>query len=38
MEIHKVNLQSKLNTFSEYWMPKIVGELNNQLVKIAKFK
>ncbi|MDL5512493.1 cupin domain-containing protein [Arenibacter sp. M-2] len=38
MEIHKVNLQSKLNTFSEYWTPKIVGELNNQLVKIAKFK
>ena len=38
MEIHKVNLQSKLNTFSEYWTPKIVGELNNQLVKLAKFK
>lgn len=38
MEINKVNLQSKLNTFNEYWTPKIVGELNNQLVKIAKFK
>ncbi len=38
MEIKKVNLQSKLNTFSDYWTPKIVGELNNQLVKIAKFK
>lgn len=38
MEIKKVNLQSKLNTFNEYWTPKIVGELNNQLVKIAKFK
>lgn len=38
MEIKKVNLQSKLKTFSEYWTPKIVGELNNQHVKIAKFK
>ncbi|MFD2562554.1 cupin domain-containing protein [Aquimarina rubra] len=37
MEIHKVNLQSKLKTFNEYWTPKIVGSLNNQLVKIAKF-
>jgi mannose-6-phosphate isomerase-like protein (cupin superfamily) len=38
MEINKVNVQSKLNTFKEYWTPKIVGELNNQFVKIAKFK
>ncbi|WP_271766012.1 cupin domain-containing protein [Aquimarina algiphila] len=38
MEINKVNVQSKLNTFNEYWTPKIVGELNNQFVKIAKFK
>lgn len=38
MEIKKVNLNSKLKTFNEYWTPKIVGELNSQLVKIAKFK
>lgn len=38
MEIQKVNLVSKLSTFNEYWTPKIIGELNNQLVKIAKFK
>lgn len=38
MEINKVNVQSKLNTFNEYWTPKIVGELNNPFVKIAKFK
>ena len=38
MEINKVNLNSKLKTFNEYWTPKIVGELNNQFVKIAKFK
>ena len=38
MDINKVNLKSKLNKFDEYWTPKIVGELNNQFVKIAKFK
>lgn len=38
MEIEKVNLNSKLKTFDEFWSPKIVGELNNQFVKIAKFK
>lgn len=38
MEIQKVNLQSKLDTFTAYWTPKIVGELNNQFVKLAKFK
>jgi len=38
MSINKVNLQSKLETFQEYWTPKIVGKLNNQLVKIAKVK
>ena len=38
MDITKVNLNSKLKTFNEFWAPKIVGELNNQLVKIAKFK
>ena len=38
MEINKVNLQDKLDTFTEYWNPKIVGELNNQQVKLAKFK
>ncbi|NNK19207.1 MAG: cupin domain-containing protein [Maribacter sp.] len=36
--MNKVNLQSKLKTFNEYWTPKIIGELNNQYVKIAKFK
>ena len=38
MEINKVNLKSKLETFNEYWSPKVVGELNNQFVKLAKFK
>lgn len=38
MEIKKVNLNDKFNSFTEHWNPKIVGELNNQLVKVAKFK
>ena len=37
-EINKVNIQSKLNALNEFWSPKIIGELNNQQVKIAKFK
>ena len=38
MSINKVNLQSKLSTFSEHWSPKIIGELNGQHVKIAKLQ
>jgi mannose-6-phosphate isomerase-like protein (cupin superfamily) len=34
----KVNLAEKLALFNEYWSPKIVGELNGQQVKLAKFK
>lgn len=34
----KVNLQQKFSLFSEYWSPKIVGELNGQQVKLAKLK
>ena len=38
MEIQKVNLKDKLSSFDEFWTPKIVGELNSQFVKLAKFK
>jgi len=34
----KINLAEKLSLFSEHWSPKIVGELNGQLVKLVKFK
>jgi mannose-6-phosphate isomerase-like protein (cupin superfamily) len=34
----KVNLAQKFSLFDEYWSPKIVGELNGQVVKIAKLK
>ncbi len=38
MEIKKINLNEKFALFSEHWSPKIVGELNQQQVKIAKLK
>ncbi len=34
----KVNIAQKLQLFSDYFNPKIVGELNNQAVKLVKFK
>lgn len=34
----KVNINQKLSLFSDYWSPKIVGELNGQQVKLVKFK
>ena len=34
--MEKVNLARKLESFSEHWSPKIVGELNGQQVKLAK--
>jgi mannose-6-phosphate isomerase-like protein (cupin superfamily) len=34
----KVNLAEKLSLFSEYWSPKIVGELNGQHVKLVKLQ
>src|SRR4051812_7012799 len=35
--MEKVNLREKLATFSDHWNPRIVGELNGQQVKLAKF-
>lgn len=34
----KINLKSKLNSFSDHWNPRIVAELNGQYVKVAKIK
>src|SRR5215469_16064683 len=36
--MNKVNLTEKLNHFSDYWRPRIVGELNGQHVKLVKFR
>jgi mannose-6-phosphate isomerase-like protein (cupin superfamily) len=34
----KVNLEQKLSLFSDYYSPKIVGELNDSHVKLVKLK
>jgi mannose-6-phosphate isomerase-like protein (cupin superfamily) len=34
----KVNLAEKFGQFFEHWSPKIVGELNESYVKVAKLK
>lgn len=36
--MQKVNLSEKFNRITDYWKPKIVGELNGQHVKLAKLK
>lgn len=33
-----VNLADKFTRFTDYWHPRIVGELNGQHVKVAKLK
>jgi mannose-6-phosphate isomerase-like protein (cupin superfamily) len=33
-----VNLAEKFARFTDHWSPKIVGELNGQMVKLAKFQ
>ena len=33
----KINLAEKFSLFTKHWDPKIVGELNNQHVKLVKF-
>ncbi len=37
-EIKPINIMSKFSLFEETWTPKIVGELNNQYVKLCKLK
>jgi mannose-6-phosphate isomerase-like protein (cupin superfamily) len=37
-KMEKINLAEKLSLFKEQWNPKIVGELNGQMVKLVKFK
>ncbi len=36
--MEKVNLAQKLAMFSDYWNPRIVGELNGQHIKLAKLR
>jgi mannose-6-phosphate isomerase-like protein (cupin superfamily) len=34
----KVVVEDKFSQFAEHWNPKVVGELNGQMVKLVKFK
>ena len=34
----KVNIAEKFTRFADYWSPKIVGEVNDMQVKLAKLK
>jgi mannose-6-phosphate isomerase-like protein (cupin superfamily) len=36
--MEKVNLAEKLSLFSDYFNPRIAGELNGQHIKLVKFK
>jgi mannose-6-phosphate isomerase-like protein (cupin superfamily) len=36
--MEKINLAEKLSTFSDYFNPRIAGELNGQQVKLVKFQ
>ncbi len=36
--IDKINLKDKFNQFQERWSPKIIAELNGQMVKLAKLQ
>ena len=37
-KIESINLMNKFSLFDEKWTPKIIGELNNQYVKLCKLK
>ena len=36
--MEKISLQEKFSKFSELWSPKIIGEINDSVVKIGKLK
>ena len=35
--MRKVNLNESFELFSDFWSPKIIGEINDAYVKLAKF-
>jgi mannose-6-phosphate isomerase-like protein (cupin superfamily) len=36
--MERINLAERLTLFSEYWSPRVIGELNGQQVKLAKLR
>ncbi|MAQ69731.1 MAG: mannose-6-phosphate isomerase [Flavobacteriales bacterium] len=37
-KIEVINIKEKFSLFNDEWTPKIIGELNNQYVKLCKLK
>ena len=37
-EIQKVNIEEKFGLFSDYWSPRIAGDLNDSHIKLVKVK
>jgi mannose-6-phosphate isomerase-like protein (cupin superfamily) len=37
-KIEPINIMNKFSLFNENWTPKIIGELNDQYVKVCKLK
>jgi mannose-6-phosphate isomerase-like protein (cupin superfamily) len=38
MDMVKINIAEKFSLFSDHWRPKVVAKLNDQEVKLVKFK
>jgi mannose-6-phosphate isomerase-like protein (cupin superfamily) len=38
MKIQSINIAEKLSLNNDYWVPRVIGELNGQYVKVVKFK
>lgn len=36
--MEKINLSEKLSRFGDHWSPKVIAELNGQLVKLVKIQ
>lgn len=36
--MEKINFEEKFKLFNEYWSPRIIGEVNDSYIKIAKFR
>jgi mannose-6-phosphate isomerase-like protein (cupin superfamily) len=36
--VDKINLKQKFAAISDYWKPRVAGELNGQMVKLVKFR
>ncbi len=36
--IAKINIEDKFSQISDYWNPRVAGELNGQMVKLVKFQ